>query len=309
VTERPGGPSEAGADHRERPALGLRARLGALQRRVMRDPRLAPLLAVQRAYDHSGGGMLTASLAFFALFTVVPTLLLLTSLLGFAVQDAGLRSEVISTVVEQIEPLEPVAQAIVDGLADSARTGTIIGILGLLWGAAGFYGSLEGAMLRMFPGPKARDAVSMRVRGVIAVVLVLAGMIVAVVLTLAVPVITSVLRIDLGVVSVVLAPVVACLVSALAALVVYLAVPPDRPSLRAAALPAVVAGVVIGLLTSLFSFAAPYLVSSYVALGTVVGGVFIALVWFNLVFQILLYGAAFARLRRDGERRAGPPRL
>jgi YihY family inner membrane protein len=275
----------------------------------MREPRLATLLEVQRAYDHSGGGMLTASLAFFAFFTVVPTLLLLTSLVGFAVADAGLRADVIGRLVEQVEPLEPVAQAIVDGLADSARTGTIIGVLGLLWGAAGFYGALEGAMLRMFPGPRARDAVTMRVRGIIAVVLVLMGMIVTVVLTLAVPVVTSVLGIDLGAASIVGAPIVACMTATVAALVVYLAVPPDRPSLRAAVTPAIVAGVAIGLLTSLFSFVAPYLVSSYVALGTVVGGVFIALVWFNLVFQILLYGAAFARLRRDAERRAVGPRL
>jgi membrane protein len=287
----------------------MRARTRALQRRVMRDPRLVPLLAIQRAYDHGGGGMLTASLAFYAFFTVVPTVLLLTSLLGFAVGNAAERARLTEDLVGQIEPLQPLVLEVVDKLADSARTGTLLGLLGLLWGAAGFYGSLESAMVRMFPGPKSRDAVASRVRGIIAVGLVLTGMLVAVLLSVIIPLVTSRLGVDLATVSVVSAPVVASAVAVVLALVVYVLVPPDPPSLRAAILPALLAGVAIGLLTSLFSYVGQFLVGTYLALG-IVGTVFIALVWFSFVFQILLYGAAFARLRRDEERRrAGPPRL
>ena len=309
MTGRPGGPSKAGADPGAQAGLGIRARLGVIQRALMRHPLLRPLLTIQRSYDRAGGAMLTASLAFFAFFAVLPSLLLFTSILGIAVEDAERRSELISSLVDQLDPLEPIAHTIIDQLADSARTGTLLGILGLLWGAAGFYGVLEGAMLRLFPGPSERDAVAIRIRGVLAVVLVLTGMLAAIVLTVLVPLVTHVLRIDLGAVSVVVAPVIACTVAALACLVVSVAVGPNGPSLKAAIVPAVVAGSVIGLLTTLFSVVAPFLVSSYVALG-VVGSVFIALVWFNLVFQILLYGAAFARLRRDDERRrAAPPTL
>jgi uncharacterized BrkB/YihY/UPF0761 family membrane protein len=275
----------------------------------MRHPLLVPLLGIQRAYDHGGGGMLTASLAFYAFFTVVPSLLLLVSLLGFAVGDPGLRSDLIHRIVDQIEPLQTVATAVVDGLATSARTGTIIGILGLIWGAAGFYGALEGAMVRMFPGPRERDAVAIRIRGVLTVAIVLVGMIGAVVLTVAVPLITGLVGLDLGTVTFLITPLIACSFATVAALTVYVAIPPDGPTIRAAAIPALVAGIVIGLLTSLFSMVAPFLVSGFLTLG-VVGSVFIALVWFNLVFQILLYGAAYARIRRDDERRrAGPPRL
>jgi YihY family inner membrane protein len=275
----------------------------------MRDPRLVPLLGIQRAYDHSGGGMLTASLAFYAFFTVVPTVLLLTSLLGFAIGNAVEREQLTEDLVGQIEPLQPLVLEIVDKLADSARTGTLLGLLGLLWGAAGFYGALESAMVRMFPGPRARDAVSSRVRGIIAVGLVLTGMLVAVLLSVIIPLVTSRLGVDLATVSVVSAPIVASAAAVLVALVVYVLVPPDAPSLRAATFPALLAGVAIGLLTSLFSYVGQFLVGAYLALG-IVGTVFIALVWFNFVFQILLYGAAFARLRRDEERRrAGPPRF
>jgi uncharacterized BrkB/YihY/UPF0761 family membrane protein len=37
----------------------------------------------------------------------------------------------------------------------------------------------------------------------------------------------------------------------------------------------------------------------------VIASVFIALVWLNLVFQALLYGAAWAAIRRNHERRRG----
>ena len=65
----------------------------------------------------------------------------------------------------------------------------------------------------------------------------------------------------------------------------------------------------IGLLTSLFGLVAPLLVRQWLTLG-IVGSVFISLIWFNLVFQALIYGAAFARLRRDRDRaRHEPPSL
>jgi membrane protein len=275
----------------------------------MRHAWVAPFLAIQRAYDHSGGGMLTASLAFFAFFTILPALLLFTAVLGIVIEDPRLRSDFLDRLVAQVAPLRPVVDEILDSLSQSARTATVIGLLGLLWGAAGFYGVLEASMVRMFPGPRERDVVAVRIRGVLAVALVLTGMLAAIVVTVVVPVVTSALQLDLGAVTVVIAPLAACAVASVACLVVYVAVPPDGPSLRAAVPPALLAGIVIGLLTTLFSAVAPFLVSSYVALG-VVGGVFIALVWFNLVFQILLYGAAFARLRRDAaRRRTGPPRL
>src|SRR4029079_9973920 len=168
---------------------------------------------------------------------------------------------------------------------------------------------LEGAMVRMFPGPRSRGVVSSRLRGMLAVVIVLGAMIAAILMSVSVPVVTTRFGVDLGTISAVLAPIVASAAGIAVAFLIYVMVPPDAPTFRAASLPAFGAGIVIGLLTSLFSFVGQYLVGAYVGLG-VVGTIFIALVWFDLVFQILLYGAAVARWRRDAERRrAGPPHL
>jgi membrane protein len=321
-------PGQAGPLGRDAPVLGWRGRLETLQRTVMRQPMVLTVLDVSRAYDRGGGGMLSAGLAYFAFFTVVPALLLFVSLLGLLVENSELRDELVSALVDRLDPIRDVATVVIDGLADSGRTGTIIGVIGLLWGASGFYGALQGAMQRMFPGPGTRDFLQTRVRGVLAVVLILGSMLGAVVLIFALPLLNEWLTarcldleglqaplireacsIDLASFSSAVAVVATMAIAFLAALLVYVAIPPDGPSLRQAFGPALVVGVVVGLFTSLFGWVAPLLVRHWLALG-IVGSVFISLVWFNLVFQALVYGAAFARLRRDRARtRSGPPTI
>ena len=306
---------ERSRDPRRRPpALGWRARLDRLQRAATRHRAVRALLDVQRAYDRSGGGSLVASLAFYGFFAMVPALLLFASLLGWVIEDRAARDQLIDQLFEQVEPLRDVAQAVLGGLASGARTGTILGVLGLVWGASGFYGALQGAMQRLFPGPGTRDLVVTRVRGLLTVVLVLGAMLGGVVVMVVAPVIVGLLRsaswssdgpvlpaIDGGDVATAAGVLVACVVSVTACLAVYVAVPPAGPTVRQAALPALIAGTLIGLLTSLFGSVAPLLVRQWLGLG-IVGSVFIALVWFDLVFQLLVYGAAFARLRRDRHR-------
>jgi len=98
-----------------------------------------------------------------------------------------------------------------------------------------------------------------------------------------------------------LAPLLAVAVMVVVVLAVYLLVPTAPPSVRAASLPAIAAGVGIGLLTNVFSLLAPLLIGGLSGFG-VIATVFGALVWLNFSYQILLFGAAWACLRRDRER-------
>lgn len=320
-------PADSGTPRRSA-VVGWRGRLEALQRRAMRAPPAAAGLEVLRAYDRGGGGMLAAALAYFAFFSMVPLLLLFVSLLGVLIEDRGLRDQLVAGLVDQIDPIRDVATEVIDGLASVGRTGTILGVLGLLWGASGFYGALQGAMQRMFPGPGDRDFLRTRVRGIVTVVVILGILLITVVLVFAVPLVTGwldarcseldgagiplvadVCAIDFVDVSGVLAAVGAIGVAFLVALLVYVAVPTDGPSVRQALPPALIVGVVIGLFTSLFGLVAPLIVRQWLALG-IVGSVFISLVWFNLVFQALVMGAALTRIRRDRDRlRVGPPTI
>jgi uncharacterized BrkB/YihY/UPF0761 family membrane protein len=261
-----------------------------------------------RTFEHAGGAMSSAGLSFFALFTVVPGLLLFASLAGLLIADDALRQRVIDAIVEQVPPLADVSRVVLDGLAGGAATGTIVGLLGLIWGVSGFYGALQTSMQRMFPGPTVRDIVATRIRGIAAVALVMAGLFAAVGVALVVPVVTGTFDLDIGELSAFLGPLAACAVAAAACEVVYVTVPPDGPSVREAAVPALLAGLAIGLLTTLFGLVAPLAVRGAAALG-LLGAVFGALVWFDLVFQALLFGGALARLRRDRRRSKSPPRI
>lgn len=327
----PGGdspPLSGPGPRRERPVLGPRARLEAIQRGILRQPLVLRLSVVTRAYDHGGGGMLAGALAYYAFFTMVPALLLLVGVLGVIVEDRSVRQQLVESLVDQLDPISEVATYVIDGLADSGRTGTVIGVLGLLWGASGFYGALGSAMSRMFPGPGQRDFLQTRLRGLLTVLLILGGLLAAVVVVFALPILRRWLEarctdldglrialleqacsVDLGAAGGIVTVLAMIAVAAAVALVTYVVVPTDGASLRQALPPAIVVGATIGSLTGLFGLLAPYLVREWLTLG-IVGSVFIALVWFRLVFMALLYGAAFARLRRDRERsRMAPPRL
>lgn len=321
-------PGPAARTRSDPPILSWHGRLEAFQRSVMRTPPVRAILDVMRAYDQGGGGMLAGALAYFSFFSLVPALLLFVSLLGILVEDAALRADLINALVNQLDPIREVAVAVIEGLANSGRTGTIVGVLGLLWGASGFYGALQGAMLRMFPGPGGRDFFRTRLNGVITVVLVLATLLVTVVVIFGLPFLTAwvdrrcvgLRALDVAVVdgfcsidfvqlSGAIAVVGAMAIAFAAVLTIYLVIPTDGPTLRQAFWPAVLVGLAIGGLTTLFGWIAPLLVRNWLALG-IVGSVFISLIWLNLVFQALIYGAAFARLRRDRDRmREGTPRL
>jgi membrane protein len=298
-----------------------------LQRSLLRHSLVLSGMDVLRAYDRGGGGMTAAALAYFAFFTTVPALLLFVSLLGILVEDSGLREQLIETLVDRLDPIRELALSVIDGLADAGRTGSVIAILGLIWGASGFYGALQSAMERMFPGPRSRDFLQTRIRGILAVVVVLGGMLAAVIAVVVVPLVSGwldarcrelegdlplvapICGLDFVEIGAAIGVGATIVFAALAVLLVYVAVPPDGPTLRQAALPAVIVGFAVGLFTAAFGLLAPFLVRQWLALG-IVGSIFIALVWFNLVFQALLYGAAFTRLRRDRDRsRSGPPVL
>jgi len=280
------------------PIVWLQASISASDRRMRRLRSVKAFLAVQDTYNAAGGGITASGLAYGALFAVIPGLLLIVSLLVIVVGDATTQQEVIDWLVVQVPPLEPFAREIVGNLADSAKVGTVLGLIGFIWGASGFYLGLEGAMERLFPGPRRRDPLIGRVRGVIAVIVVVGSILVAFLANYYVALVWAVVKVDVGVLLPTLTPAVAIVVCALVALIVYVIVPSDTPGWRSALLPAVVAGVAMGLLTSLFGLVSPLLVGGFSGLG-VLASVFVALVWFNWVFQILLYGGAWARLRRD----------
>jgi membrane protein len=289
--------------------LSPRDRIAVAQRAVMRDRRVRFALEVLQGYGSAGGGLLAAGLAFYALFAIIPGILTLVALVGIVISDPASRESAVQWLVEQVPPLEPVARTILSTLADGSRVGSILGIVGVVWGASGFYGALDGALSLILPGAGSRGVIEQRLRGIVGVLLIVG-------LGLGAVIISSVAGIVVSLVDVpgidllrLLSLAITCGLAILVCEAVYVVVPRNGPSWRAAAVPALVAGIGIGLLTSLFGMLTPILIHGFAALG-VIASVFAALVWFNLLFQILLYGAAWARIRRDRDvLRRHPPRI
>ena len=283
-----------------RPGLSVRERLGAIERRARRFPPVRGLMTINDAYNSAGGGLLASGLAFSALFAVIPGMLLVVSVFVLLAVDPETQQGFVDWITTQVPPLANVAEEIVAGVKDSARVGTVIGVVGLVWGASGFYLALENALGRFFPSRRGRDPIMGRVRGIVAVVLVVGG----VLATFGVYwVLTSFIGDGLVTLS---SPIVTIAAASLICLACYRLVPVEPPRVRTAAPAAVLAGTFIGLLTALFGLIASWLFGSLLALGALTS-VFLALVWFGYVFQALLYGAAYARLRVMEARQDGPP--
>ena len=281
-----------------RAGASVSVRLRLLRRRLDRFiaalndmPGVRTLLRTNDTYNAAGGGLLASGLSFSALFAIVPGLLLVMSLLVVTVDDAAARQRVIDWIIVQVPPLQEVARTVVTNLASGARIGTVVGSVLFLWGASGFYLGLDGAIDRLIPGGRPENPILSRVKAVLAVALLVFAALAAFV----VGAIASV--VSFGAWAPLLSPLAAMLGAVLVCLAVYLLLPNQRPSLREAAPAAVGAGIGIGALTAFFGVLAPLLVGGFSALG-VVASVFVALVWFNWTFQMLLFGAGYVGLRR-----------
>jgi membrane protein len=308
VTDRGGEQAAKGDDDGLIPSL--QRRVDRIAKRIQAVPTVQRFQAIIQGADDAGGGLLAAGLAFSALFALLPALLVLVGISGFVIEDPARRAALIQGLVQRVPPLAgPITEAI-EQLVTARAPFSIIGLVGLAWGASNFYGGLDTAMARLFPGGRLRNFFEQRIRGLLAIL----GLVTAALGTVAVGSIWSIVETSLATPGDrnfwrLLGPGLTILVMMLATLLTFRFVPTAPPSWRAAAKPAIVIGFAIGLLTTAFSLVANRVVGLLAVFG-VLAAVFGALIWLSYVFQLLIWGAAWARVRRDEEdaRRAAEPR-
>jgi membrane protein len=278
---------------------GWREKVSALPQKVMNFWLVKRVMAVMEAANAAGGPLMAAALAFVTMFAIIPSILLITGALGWLIEDPATREELLAELVAMVPPL---AEALADSLervVEARGPLSIVGLVGLLWGASNFYQALDEVMRRLFPGGEMRGFVSRRVRGVVAILVLMA----LVLGTIVLGGVWAFLDDLLGEIRELffwqlVPPVLSILVIIVVVLIVYRLVPTAPPDLRAALPPAIVAGIGIGLLTNLFTLLAPWLIGGLTAFG-LLASVFGAFIWLNFCFQMLIYGAAWARYRRD----------
>lgn len=287
------------------PRLSVRDRLGVLQRRLLRDKRVRETQAVLTVVGDASGGLLAAGLAFHALFAIIPALLFAIGVLGFVMGDPARAQEIVESLVSRVPALADLADEVLESLIAGRGAFSIVGLIGFVWGASGFYGALDEAMRRLLPGGTPRSVVEQRIRGVMAVFALVGAAVAAVLATSLVSLLEAVVLLPPGFEGVrLIGAGLIILIFIVVVLLTYLIVPVASPSVRAALPPALLAGTGIGLVTALFSVLTPFLVGRLSGPG-LLATVFGALVWLRITFEMLNHGAAWARVRRDRARRRG----
>jgi membrane protein len=255
---------------------------------------------VLRRYSDAGGGLLAGGLTYGAIFALLPSLLLLSGVLGLIVDDPERRRAIVSGIGESLPPLRGLVEASLESMTTGAVGFGTIGLIGFGWGASRFYGSLDDAFARIFTDAPKRGLVARMVRGIVSVILFVSVFIVGLALTgigsfLATET-AGRLGADTRALWAIATPLLTTVVFVAAIAAIYRFVPARDVPWRSLLLPAVVVGVLLAVLTQVFSYIAPRLIGTAAIYGTFIA-IFAAMVWLSTGFQILLIGAAWVRER------------
>jgi membrane protein len=140
---------------------GFRERYDAFDRFQQRHASLGFPLAVRQKYAEDQGGYLAATITYYGFFSIFPLLLVLVTLLGFALQgDPGLQRRILSTALEQL-PI--VGSDNIKGLTGSTLA-LVLGTLAALWAGMGVFLAAENAMNHLWGVPFRRRPDFLRAR-------------------------------------------------------------------------------------------------------------------------------------------------
>jgi membrane protein len=283
----------------------------ALLARVMLQPQVVAIRAPLDIYGRAAGGLLARGLAFSALFALIPTLLLVLGFVGWIAGDAAARDRISATLVSTFPPLASLIGDSMQALTDRAALTSVVGAVGVIWTVSQFYGVLDTAIARIFSDEPERSTLARTARGFVAVALMvgsIGGLVMLGSLVLALEATSATEAGPLALLVAVLdSPLVLLVLTSLLVLLVYLRVPPKVPTWRASLIPAVAVGAVIVVLSRAFTFLVPRLVGVEALAGSLASA-FVTLAWLALLFQALLLGAAWVRVRDEAERGAGSVR-
>lgn len=275
----------------------LRAIAGRVVRRVGGVPAVRTLIATLEVYDRTGGGLVAGGLAYAALVALLPGLLLVVSIFGLVITDEATREALVELIATAVPPLEDLARTAFEQVSAGAVPLTIIGAVGLLWGASRFYAALDYALSRAFHGTRRRNEIERTLRGVLLtgllVLLPLAGLVVGSFAGWLLEVAPGWLFATLWQLA---QPVASLVLFVVAAVLVYRFVPPAKVPLQAYGRPALLVGIALAVFTQVFGFVAPLMTRIASVYGAVVA-VFALLAWLSISFNVLLLGAAWTRVR------------
>jgi membrane protein len=132
--------------------------IGAVDRFQQRHPLLGFPLAVRQKFADDQGGFLAASVTYYAFFSIFPLLLVLVTLLGYALQgNPDLQRRVLDSALADFPVIGPQLQTNVHSLTGSVPA-LAIGIGVALWAGTGVALALENAQDHIWGVPIRRRA-------------------------------------------------------------------------------------------------------------------------------------------------------
>ena len=274
----------------------------AILERVLGYPKVARIMAVLDTYGRAPGGLLANGLAFSTLFASIPTLLLALGLAGWIAGDPDVVQKITDALVEAFPPLADVIGSTLGALTQGAAVTGILGLIGVIWTVSQLYVTLDVAFARIFAAAPERDVLRRTARGFVWVA-ILAGIIITLVVVATVATAMDTILPGTFHSAGILLTIVSSQAFLLAATIVvvgilYRVMPPQAPRFRSILPPAIVAGAAMWFLTQAFTFLIPRLVG-VAALAGSLATAFIALAWLSFLFQAMLYGAAWLKVRED----------
>jgi membrane protein len=275
----------------------VRERLVAVSTRVVGIPRVALARRVLERFAAVDGGLLAAGVAYNSVLALIPIGIVATGFAGLVLNDARSRADMVRSIAAFLPPLAGVVDEIVAGLSRASPSLSIVGLVLAAWGTSRLFASLESAIATMDIGGPRRSLVRRTARRIGSIAILVGIVLTALVAT---PILAIAAEMSgTGPAHALLEALLAVLPPALAAValaVVYRLIPLPRPRWRAIGPPAVVGAVTLVILTRVFVFVAPRIFGANLVYGTL-GAILVGLTWLDLVFTVVLLGAAWVQER------------
>jgi membrane protein len=242
---------------------------------------------VLSAYGASQASNYAAALAFAGFLAMFPMMLGALSVIGFLVRDPATESRFMNFLV-QLFPNTAQLQLMdaLTGVKQSAGWMGLVSLGGLVWSASGIFSSMEFAFTQIF-GTKQRGMVRQKAMGLVMMLL----LVVAIGATVAVNSI-----VNLFPMAWLVSLVVGGLVMVTMLVLLYRFVPNRTFKLRQALPGAILAGVLIEVLTLAFPFY-QRISHGFNTYGAQFGLFFLIATWLYLLSQVVLLGAVYNRFR------------
>ena len=246
------------------------------------------LVRVVQAYGSTQSGNNASGLAFNAFMAMFPMILGALAVIGLVLGSPGIRRQAQSLVLRTFPGRSgaELSAVVTNDLRHYAGLLGIVGILGLLWGCTNFFASLEFCLGRIFDIGQ-RGFLRQRAMGAVMMLALVAALLVAIGATT----LMNLVPVMAG-----LGPLAGFLAMALLMLVIYRLVPNRTFRLRELWPGAVLAGLLIELITLLFPLYAK-LAHGFDTYGQSLALFFLLATWLAFLSQFILIGAVWNRVR------------